>query len=289
MSDDNDAYVKVLMDRCAKLKIRISDNVLITANTSSYPTGVQYLITTELSQRYRERRTEYFVHTSEKPTPDAVNETINDQDVRQVFRIFAENQRNNSAIASLDAVFDISGIGEQLIPIGFDTVFVNMAKKRGVSLAQLRELTCLDQRRADPDLHSVCNIVRQSRTNLPEHKLKELFPRHYRNVNRVKGPVADALMPFEGCNWGRKPLAYNFYVGSWLYASSNMPNIMSDNKLPEAVMASIKGMRVNEIVDGSMFGDEQTVINARYANGKTQIMITPSIVELQPHSLPLAA
>lgn len=191
---------------------------------------------------------------------------------------------NWRSIASIDHALDLTGRGRDLVPVGFDAAFVNWCARQGVTLDDLSK-SVRRWMSSFRHTHDILDAERTAFTNCDREFIRNYFPAPYRNMVELRHGIADRLEFFQGCIWGRKPFAFDFVLGSaeqHRYQSSSMPTLILDMQVPDSVMKSAKGAKVNELVGMDIFGESQKVVRAWSQNGRLMVSMTPEIIALSP-------
>ena len=167
-------------------------------------------------------------------------------------------ESNYQNIASLDAFFNLSGIGTIETPIEIDRVFLNVLERAGYTIEQVLEgIRCELHRKDISRPSNVRDIVVSAFTNLDIDRIFDIFHVKYRNMHEIYPRFGKAL-PFQLCVWGSHIMATDIRLAVGVhYRSSVTPTItLRGREIPESALSALKGQPINRVIDTPLFSDD---------------------------------
>ena len=213
---------------------------------------------------------------------------MRDKDIRSIAAKMRQWDRTWKEVASLDELLGITLKGIAAVNIELDVPFVKMLSRSAVSpenmLKEVRRHALRNQWLGDILSNMRCGFTNRDR----EHLIAEGF-KPYPNMHESYNFRVPGLPLFQGACLGKKPLAFDFMIGRGRYVSSRQPTFSFRTKMPDTTLNSLKGKRINDIVDGEMFGPSQTILRAWREESIIHFSLTPETVPVLASQLDLAA
>ena len=243
------------------------------------PKTMQFILSTPQSRAYMQCAGEI----------DSLPRVLEEADVRRIVSRIRSWDRQWKDATTVDSVVGLTANGTELTRVGLDRPFVNLLSRHGVMIDDFLVSVRRGLMRSAFHGDFMTNI-RVGLTNWDRECLRAHGFKLYPNMFDCYSSAFTGMPHFQGSCMGKKPFAFDFPVGQATYVSSNQPTFTARMPIPDAMLNSLRGRRMNDIVDGGLFGDSQTVVRA-WRSGKSHVSMTmtPEIVPVTSIALPLAA
>lgn len=228
------------------------------------------------------------LYSSKAGEIEGVPVEMRDKDIRSIAAKMRQWDRTWKEVASLDELLGITSKGIAAVNIELDVPFVKMLSRFDVSLEsmlqEVRRHALRNQWLGDILSNLRCGFTNRER----EHLIAEGF-KPYPNMHESYNFRVPGLPLFQGSCLGKKPMAFDFMIGRGRYVSSRQPTFSFRTKMPDATLNSLKGKRINDIIDEELFGSSQTILRAWREENVIHFSLTPETVPVLASQLALAA
>ncbi len=220
---------------------------------------------------------------------DLLPRRLDDPEIRRIASRVRLWDRQWKEAMTVDALIALTVNGHHHVQIGLDRPFVLLLERSNVSiddfLVGLRRAVIRGAYHGDIMTNLKVGVTNWDRDCLRAHGFR-LYP----NMFDAYCSAFPRMPHFQGSCLGRKPLAFDFLLGEARYVSSRQPTLTARLSIPDATLNSLRGRRMNDIVSGGLFGEDQTVIRA-WRSGKSHVSMTMTqeIVPITSAALPIAA
>lgn len=243
------------------------------------PKTMQFVLSTPQSQVYRQCA----------GSLDLLPRVLDDDHVRKIVSRIRLWDRQWREATSVDSLIGLTVNGQPAAEVGFDRPFVKLLERADIGiddfLSSLRRAVMRSAFHDDFLTNIKVGITNWDREGLRAHGFK-LYP----NMFDTYCTAFPSMPRFQGSCMGKKPLAFDFLLGEATYVSSQQPTFTARLPIPDAMLNSLRGRKMNDIVSGDLFGDSQTITRA-WRSGKSHVSMTMTqeIVPVTSAELPLAA